>query len=154
MLLFDKLILMKIYLDIDGTMIHDDLSDMYCKPAAGLEDFIVALRPYETYWLTTHCTTGDPTNARRIMKAVLPEELRADIDRIKPTVWQDLKTNGIDFGSDFIWFDNDVYASAEGAPRRKRPDSSCLAVFNEWLLPLQCCDDVFFGTTNLLARIE
>ena len=43
------------------------------------------------------------------MKAVLPEELHADIDRIKPTVWQDLKTHGIDFGSDFIWFDNDIY---------------------------------------------
>lgn len=101
---------MKIYLDIDRTMIHEDLSDMYCKPAVGLEDFIVALRPYDTYWLTTHCTTGDPTNARRIMKAVLPEELHADIDRIKPTVWQDLKTQGIDFDSDFIWFDNDIYA--------------------------------------------
>jgi hypothetical protein len=100
---------MKVYLDIDGTMIHDDLSDMYCKAAVGLEDFLVALRSYDTYWLTTHCTTGDPTNARRIMKAVLPEELHADIDRIKPTVWQDLKTQGIDFNSDFIWFDNDIY---------------------------------------------
>lgn len=100
---------MKIYLDIDGTMIHEDLSDMYCKPAVGLEDFIVALRPYDTYWLTTHCTTGDPTNARRIMKSVLPAELHADIDRIKPTAWQDLKTQGIDFKSDFIWFDNDIY---------------------------------------------
>lgn len=101
---------MKIYLDIDGTMIHEDRSDMYSKPAVGLEDFIVALRPHDTYWLTTHCTTGDPTNARRIMKAVLPEELHADIDRIKPTVWQDLKIEGIDFQSDFIWFDNDIYA--------------------------------------------
>lgn len=100
---------MKIYLDIDGTMIHDDLSDMYCKAAVGLEEFIIALRPYETYWLTTHCTEGDPTRAQQIMKDVLPESLHADIDRIKPTVWQDLKTNGIDFNSDFIWFDNDIY---------------------------------------------
>jgi len=100
---------MKIYLDIDGTMIHEDLSKMYCKPAVGLEDFLIALRQYETYWLTTHCTEGDPTNARRIMKAVLPESLHGDIDRIKPTVWQDLKTKGIDFSSDFIWFDNDIY---------------------------------------------
>ncbi len=102
---------MKIYLDIDGTMIHDDLTDMYCKAAAGLEEFIVALRPYDTYWLTTHCTTGDSENARRIMKGVLPEDLHADIDRIKPTVWQDRKTDAIDFDSDFIWFDNDIFAS-------------------------------------------
>lgn len=102
---------MKIYLDIDGTMIHDDLSDMYCKAAAGLEEFIVALRPYDTYWLTTHCTTGDAEKARRIMKDVLPEDLHADIDRIKPTVWQDRKTDAIDFDSDFIWFDNDIFIS-------------------------------------------
>lgn len=102
---------MKIYLDIDGTMIHEDLTENYCKPAAGLEDFLIALRPFETYWLTTHCTEGNPENARRIMKAVLPESLHSDIDRIKPTVWQDLKTKGIDFSSDFIWFDNDIYDS-------------------------------------------
>lgn len=101
---------MKIYLDIDGTMIHDDLSDMYCNAAVGLEEFIIALRTYDTYWLTTHCTEGDPTKARQIMKGVLPESLHADIDRIKPTVWQDLKTNGIDFDSNFIWFDNDIFA--------------------------------------------
>lgn len=100
---------MNIYLDIDGTMIHEDLSENYGKPAMGLEDFIVALRPYDTYWLTTHCTSGDPTRARKIMKAVLPSNLHADIDRIKPTVWQDLKTSGIDFTKDFIWFDNDIY---------------------------------------------
>jgi hypothetical protein len=100
---------MNIYLDIDGTMIHEDLSENYGKPAVGLVDFIIALRPYDTYWLTTHCTTGDPTRAREIMKRVLPNNLHADIDRIKPTVWQDLKTTGIDFNSDFIWFDNDIY---------------------------------------------
>lgn len=101
---------MKIYLDIDGTMIHEDLSEMCGKPAVGLEEFLVALRPYETYWLTTHCTEGDPSKARNIMKALLPESLHSDIDRIKPTVWEDLKTKGIDFSSDFIWFDNDIYA--------------------------------------------
>jgi len=74
---------MKIYLDIDGTMIHEDLSENYGKPAKGLEEFIIALRPYDTYWLTTHCTTGDPVQAVRIMKNVLPEALHADIDRLQ-----------------------------------------------------------------------
>jgi len=100
---------MKIYLDIDGTMIHEDRWDMQNPAAAGLEDFIVALRPYETYWLTTHCTTGDPEKARRIMKAVLPEPLHPDIDRIKGTVWTDMKTEALDWDSDFIWFDNDIF---------------------------------------------
>lgn len=101
---------MKIYLDIDGTMIHEDLTENYCKPAKGLLEFLEALRSYDTYWLTTHCTDGNPEGARRIMKEKVPEAYHADIDRIKPTVWQDLKTKGIDFSSDFIWFDNDIYA--------------------------------------------
>jgi len=54
---------MKIYLDIDGTMIHEELGDMWGKAAAGLEEFFVALRPYDTYWLTTHCMEGDPVRA-------------------------------------------------------------------------------------------
>ena len=102
---------MKIYLDIDGTMIHEDLTENYGKPAAGLAEFLIALRPYDTYWLTTHCTEGDPANARRIMKAVLPGSLHADIDRIKPTTWTTMKTEALDWNSDFIWFDNDILAA-------------------------------------------
>lgn len=100
---------MKIYLDVDGTLIHEDLSDKYGKAANGLADFIVALRPHEVHWLTTRCTDGNPSNPRNMLKSQLPIELHDDIDRIKPTSWQDLKTNAIDFDSDFIWFDNDIY---------------------------------------------
>lgn len=99
---------MKIYLDIDGTMIHEDLSENLGKAAAGLEDFIIALRPHDTYWLTTHCTQGDPERAREIMKRVLPEALYSDIDRIKPVYWDTSKTEALDWESDFVWFDNDI----------------------------------------------
>lgn len=43
------------------------------------------------------------------MKEKVPEAYHADIDRIKPTVWQDMKTEALDFSSDFIWFDNDIF---------------------------------------------
>ncbi len=101
---------MKIYLDIDGTLIHDDLSENYGKPAKGLEEFLIALRPYDTFWLTTHCMDGDPIHAQQKMKAVLPVSLFNDIDRIEPTAWSLLKTEGIDWSGDFIWFDDDIYA--------------------------------------------
>ena len=99
---------MNIYLDIDGTLIHEDLSKMLGKPAAGLEEFIIALRPHNTYWLTTHCRDGNPDRAREIMKRILPEGLHPDIHSIKPTVWDRFKTEGIDWSEDFIWFDNDI----------------------------------------------
>lgn len=111
---------MNIYLDIDGTMIHEDLTENYGKSAEGLSEFLIALRPYDTFWLTTHCRDGNPERAREIMKRHVPEELFGDIDRIKPTVWDTLKTEGINWNQDFIWFDNDISDSEHirfaGAP--------------------------------------
>ncbi len=102
---------MDIYLDIDGTMLHEDKWDATEQAADGLAEFIIALRPYDTFWLTTHCRDGNPERARAIMKQYLPPELHADIDRIKPTKWDTEKTQGIDWSHDFIWFDNDISAS-------------------------------------------
>lgn len=99
---------MNIYLDIDGTLIHDDLTENAGKPALGLEEFIIALRPHTTYWLTTHCRDGNPERAREIMKSRLPEALHADIDRIQPTTWDMLKTEALDWSEDFIWFDDTI----------------------------------------------
>ncbi len=101
---------MNIYLDIDGTMIHEDRWDMENPAADGLAEFIIALRPHNTFWLTTHCRDGNPERAREILKRYLPIELHAEIDRIKPTVWDMMKTEGIDWSQDFIWFDNDISA--------------------------------------------
>jgi len=101
---------MKIYLDIDGTCIHEEI-ERAGEPARGLNEFLVALRPYEVFWLTTHCMDGNPEHATRLLKSKVPPELHADIDRIKPTTWSVMKTEAIDFSGPFIWFDNDVMAS-------------------------------------------
>jgi hypothetical protein len=89
-------------------MIHEDLTVDSRKAAAGLEEFIIALRQHTTYWLTTHCRDGNPTRAREIMKRVLPDTLHTDIDRILSTVWNMNKTEGIDWSQDFIWLDDNI----------------------------------------------
>ncbi len=109
---------MKIYLDIDGTLIHEDI-ERAGEPADGLVDFIRALRPHDVYWLTTHCMDGDPIHARKLMKASVPAELHGDIDRIKPTRWSVMKTEAIDFTAPFVWFDNDVMASERDVLRNR-----------------------------------
>jgi hypothetical protein len=109
---------MNIYLDIDGTLIHEDLPHAG-KPAAGLAEFIVALRPYDVYWLTTHCMHGDPRHARALVKSVLPEELHADIDRIKPTTWEIEKTDAIDFSKEFIWLDDTIFDAERNVLEQK-----------------------------------
>lgn len=120
---------MKIYLDIDGTLIHEEATDNYGKPALGQADFIIALRPYDTYWLTTHCRDGNPERAREILKQHLPPELHADIDRIKGTVWDTMKTQGIDWSSDFIWFD-DIVFSAENEMLKMCTDKQSVVEVN------------------------
>jgi hypothetical protein len=112
-------ITMKIYLDIDGTMIHEDTPESIA--AAGLAEFLIALRPYDTYWLTTHCRDGNPARPREIMKRFVPPDLYADIDRIKPTVWDTMKTQGIDWDSDFIWFDNNIMEGERTVLKRCTP---------------------------------
>ncbi|MBY0309790.1 hypothetical protein K2Q16_01450 [Patescibacteria group bacterium] len=99
---------MNMYLDIDGTMIHEDHWETENQAAAGLADFLIALRSHTTFWLTTHCRDGNPERARTIMKQHVPPELHPDIDRILPTTWDVAKTEGIDWSHDFIWFDNDI----------------------------------------------
>lgn len=99
---------MNIYLDIDGTMIHEDLSARLGKPAKGLPEFLQAIQHYNLYWLTTHCRNGDPTRPIEIMKRVTDESLHPIIESIKGTVWDTSKTQGIDWSQDFIWFDNEI----------------------------------------------
>ena len=99
---------MNIYLDIDGTLIHEDRVHAG-KPAEGLADLFQALRPHTVYWLTTHCMDGDPAYAQGLVKTLVPKDLHTDVDRIKPTTWRERKTEAIDFSQEFLWLDNDVY---------------------------------------------
>jgi len=102
---------MKIYLDIDGTLIHEELSPMDGKPAEGLVDFLTTISKHDLYWLTTHCTDGNPDRARSILKKVTDNSVHSIINGIKGTIWDAMKTDALDFSSDFIWFDDTLHES-------------------------------------------
>ena len=97
-----------LYLDIDGTLIHEELGERWGQPAEGLADFIRATEPFSVSWLTTHCMDGDPTRARALVQKHLSEELHPLVDRIKPSRWSTYKTEALDPTEPFIWFDNDI----------------------------------------------
>jgi len=99
---------MNIYLDIDGTLIHEDLTERLGKPANGLPEFLQAIQHHNLFWLTTHCREGDPARPIGILKRVTDESLHPIIESIKGTVWDTTKTQGIDWSKDFIWFDNEI----------------------------------------------
>ncbi|HMO78548.1 MAG TPA: hypothetical protein PKA42_03680 [Candidatus Paceibacterota bacterium] len=98
---------MRIYLDIDGTLIHEDVRN-YGKPAMGLEELLTVLKYHDTYWLTAHCRDGDPTTAQAMLKSVTSPEYHETINNIKPTVWDVQKVEGIDWLQEFIWLDNNI----------------------------------------------
>jgi hypothetical protein len=99
---------MNIYLDIDGTLIHEDLTVRLGQPAAGLSEFLQAIQPHNLFWLTTHCREGDPSRPIEILKRVTDRSLHPIIESIQGTVWDTAKTQGIDWSQDFIWFDNEI----------------------------------------------
>jgi len=64
---------MKIYLDIDDTLINTDMYNM--RPANHLKEFLeYMLRNHDVYWLTTHCD-GDATTAVSCMNKFVSSEI-------------------------------------------------------------------------------
>ncbi len=95
---------MKLYLDIDGVL----LTNRNIQAADGVVDFVSYITAhYDCYWLTTHCK-GDAGTAIDYLSEYLPQETIEKLKSVKPTVWDTLKTEGIDFDSDFVWLDDYV----------------------------------------------
>ena len=93
---------MKIYLDIDGVLLDYDNGGV-ADGAVELIEYIV--KEFDCYWLTTHCK-GDPMAAVRYLQEYFPDDTVELFKKVKATDWTDLKTEGIDFDSNFIWLDD------------------------------------------------
>lgn len=92
---------MNIYLDIDGVILDKSL-----KPTNHLKEFLEHITTnYEVYWLTTHCK-GDSNPTLVYLSRFLDEDVLELLKKIKPTNWDTLKTDAIDFTKDFVWLDD------------------------------------------------
>lgn len=97
---------MNIYLDVDGVLLANDR-----RAANGADEFLqVVLTKYpdSTYWLTTHCWRGVNRAPRTLAPVLMPETVHL-LNKIKPTDWNELKTDAIDFSKPFLWFDDDLF---------------------------------------------
>lgn len=95
-----------IYLDIDGVLLANELN-----PAKYSDEFIkyvLTKYPKSTYWLTTHCRQKENYTVQLLSRFFKGETLEF-IKKIKPTEWNVLKTDAIDFSQPFLWFDDDLY---------------------------------------------
>lgn len=92
----------KAYLDIDWVI----LTKKDTRQADNLYEFISTVTQlFDCYWLTTRCKWDSEVLIRHLSDD-LDENIMEKIKDIKPTNWQDLKTEVIDMTNDFLWFDD------------------------------------------------
>lgn len=97
---------MNIYLDVDGVLLANDKEA--ARHADELIQAVVSEYPESTYWLTTHVWRGE-NRINQVLAPHLKPETVALLDKIKPTVWNEMKTDGINFSEKFIWLDDDLW---------------------------------------------
>jgi hypothetical protein len=95
---------MNIYLDIDGVLLAKDLS--VANHASEFVKYMV--KNYPVYWLTTHCK-GDAMFTVRFFERFFDKETIDIMRMIRPTNWEILKTEAIDFSKPFLWFDDYLF---------------------------------------------
>lgn len=111
----------KLYLDIDGVLLSKDGT-----AAEGLVEFLSFVTSnFECYWLTTHCD-GDSDQVFLYLVGRVPAEALPFIEKIRPTRFGTLKTEGIDFTGPFYWLDDTVFESEQAVLRSYGAEESFL----------------------------
>ena len=97
----------KLYLDIDGVL----LTAKHTEAAENVVPFInYVTSNFDCYWLTTHCK-GNKQTALNYLGKYFDETIIYKLEKINPTNWTSLKTEGIDNDSDFFWLDDFPFQS-------------------------------------------
>ena len=99
---------MKIYLDINGTIIHRKLEKgkAVVRSASYLEDFLRnALEKHDVYWLSTICN-GNKEEVVSYLKMFLSSEELDLAAQVRPTKWARYKVDAVDLEEEFLWFDD------------------------------------------------
>lgn len=115
----------KIYIDIDGVLLDYKTGE----PAKHAEELILFLTSgrYDCYWLTTHCK-GDIIPTLQYLSVHFSEKIMKRLSSIKSTDWNSLKTEAIDFNSDFIWLDDYPFQAEISALDRVHKRTSLCSV--------------------------
>ena len=109
----------KLYLDVDGVF----LTKKNTQAAENVDKLLNYILPrFDCYWLTTHCHGGDSSVLLDMLSTYFPQETLCKLRKIKPSTWDTLKTEAIDFESDFYWIDDYVFQ----AEKRVLKQHNCL----------------------------
>ena len=112
---------MNIYLDIDGVILVNDIQE-----AKHSKEFIKYLTDnHNVYWLTTHCKGDAEYTVNFVSRYFDPETIEL-LKKIKPTNWDTLKTEAIDFDKPFLWFDDQLFDS-------EKDELDCRNLLDSWI---------------------
>lgn len=106
----------RIYIDIDGVLLttkHKDVAQN------AIPFLIYILSHFDCYWLTTHCRNNNTDNLLEMLSHYFPPNIIKMLHQVKPTKWDTLKTEGIDFDSDFYWIDDYAFEAEKQVLIRK-----------------------------------
>lgn len=99
--------LKKLYIDIDGVLLTTKRTTT-ADFAVDFIDFVTT--HFDCYWLTTHCK-GNTSNPLAYLARYFDSETLEKLKKIKASNWTTLKTEAIDFASEFIWLDDNPLVS-------------------------------------------
>lgn len=115
---------MQLYLDIDGVL----LTTKNVQKAEFADEFIKFIVPnFDCYWLTTHCK-GNSKTTLNYLTPYFDKKTLLLLEKIKPTNWNTLKTEAIDFSSDFVWLDDNPMSSEINILNNKNKQTYLLKV--------------------------
>ena len=106
-----------LYIDIDGVLLGKiDPGSPEIVLANHAKEFLeYCLANYKCYWISTHCKNGSAAAAINIFKQYADEFVINLVRSILPTSWGTLKTEAIDFSSDFYLVDDQLlYTEIDG----------------------------------------
>lgn len=102
-----------IYLGIDGVILTKGVV-----PALHLNEFLAyILYSHTVSWLSTRCP-GSSEETTRYLSQFLPEESINLIRKIKPTSFALDKTEAINFGEEFFWFESQLFDSEKNVLKK------------------------------------
>ena len=114
----------KVYLDIDGVL----LTKKNIHAAQDVEQLINHLiLNFDCYWLTTHCK-GSTFYLLKMLSLYFSNPIIRQLEKVKPTTWNTLKTEAIDFTNDFYWLDDYVLESERQILKQNKCEAKLVLV--------------------------
>ena len=111
----------RVYLDVDGVLLgQSEGRVVLARHASEFLHFL--LTRYEVFWLTTHCC-GESQPVLDYLRPYASDEFIARLSAVRPTRFDVLKTEALEYAADFYWLDDSpLHVELEDLRRRGQSD--------------------------------